>query len=253
MSINIFAIKDSANLTMKSKSTGKPVIYADYATQSVNEWSSDRVYAMSKSTRAVAFDSNKQSTLAVSMEIFDLKWLAILNGQDFVTGATSVFKRDVITVDATNKASIVETPLASSMTVFKLESDMLTHGVEQTLGTPGTTVNTYSITAKELTFNATSCPVGTKIVVYYAYTSGVTSQKLSFSSVKFPENYSIVSDTMIRDLDGVDKFVQLTYLNVKPQPNFTLTLSATDIATLEITFDVLKDSTSDDMATFTII
>lgn len=253
MSINIFAIKDSANLSLQSKATGKPVLYADYATQTVNEWTSDRVYAMSKSTRAVAFDSNKQSTLVVSMEIFDLKWLAILCGQDFVTGATSVFKRDVLTVDATNKASVTETPLGSSMTVFKLESDMLTHGVEQTVGTPATTVNTYSITAQELTFNATSCPTGTKVVVYYAYTSEATSKKLTFSSVKFPENYTIVSDTMIRDLDGIDKFVQLTYLNVKPQPNFTLTLSATDIATLEITFDVLKDSSSDDMATFTII
>jgi len=251
--INIFAIKDSANISIKKKSDGKPYLFSNYATQSVNEWSADRVFAMSKSTRAVAFDSNKQSTLTITCEIFEMKWLAMLAGQDFVTGATSVFKREVLTVDASNKASIAETPLANSITVFKLESDNLSHGAEQTLGTPATTVNTYSISAKEFTFNATSCPQGTKVVVYYAYTSGVTSQKLTFSSVKFPENFIVVSDTMIRDLDGIDKYVQLTYLNCKPQPNFTLTFSANDIATLEITFDVLKDSSSNDMATYTII
>lgn len=253
MAINIFGIKDSANLSIISKSTGKPVLYSDYATQSVNEWSSDRVYAMSKSTRAIAFDSNKQSTLVVSMEIFDLKWLSLLCGQDFVTGATTVFKREVLTASAGNTIALSSTPLGSSLTIFKLDTDNITHLVEQTVGTPGTTPNTYSIVGTTVTLNATTAPQGTKFVAYYSYTSGVTSQKLTFSSTKFPTNFQIVSDTMIRDLDGQDKFVQFTYLNVKPQPNFTLTFSANDIATIEITFDVLKDSSSDDMATFTII
>lgn len=253
MAINIYAIKDSANLTVKSKATGKPVLFADYAVSSTNEWNADRIYAMSKSTRAVAFDFAKQSTLTVNMEIFDLKWLAMLSGQDFVTGATSVFKREVLTVGVGNTITIASTPLNGSLTVFKLDTDNITHLAEQTLGTPGTTPNTYSIASMTITLNATTAPVGSKFVVYYAYTSGATSQKLTFSSVKFPENYSIISDTLIRDLDGVDKYCQVTYLNCKPQPNFTLTLSASDITTLEISFDILKDSSSDDMATFTII
>ena len=57
---------------------------------------------------------------------------------------------------------------------------------------------------------------------------------------------------MIRNTAGDDEFVQIHYLNVKPQSNFTITMDANNITTLSITFDVLKDSNSNDMAEYTI-
>lgn len=254
MSINIFAIKDSANMTFKNKATGKPLMFADYATVTTNSWEAERIFAMSKSTRAIGFDHSKTSTLSVTMEIFELKMLAFLNGEDgFTTGTTNVFKREVLTASATNTITLTDTPLASSLSIFKLESDNLSHGKEQTVGTPATNPDEYSISAKVVTLNSTTAPEGTKFVVYYAMTSAVTAQTLTFSANKFPKNMEVIFDTQIRDLDGVDKYVQIYYPNVQPQANFTLTLSATEIATLELTFDVYKDSDSDNMATYTIL
>lgn len=253
MANNIFGAKDSANFTIKKKSDGKVFLFADYATTSTNEWTSDSVYALSKSTRAIRWDSNKQSTLKATLEIFDLKWLSMLTGSEFVTGATNILAREVLTSSATNTITLTDTPKTGSLQVFLLESDKLTNGEEQILGTPASTINTYSITDKVITLNATSAPEGTGLVVYYIKDSEATAKVMHIEANKFPFAVEIYADTMIRDTDQQDKFVQLHYLNAKAKGNFTLTMSANDITKLEIEFDLFKDSTSEDMATYTIL
>ena len=57
---------------------------------------------------------------------------------------------------------------------------------------------------------------------------------------------------MIRNTAGDDEFVQIHYLNVKAKSQFTLTLDASNITTLSAEFDILKDTGSSDMATYTI-
>ena len=70
MAINIFGIKDSANLTIKNKADGKIFLYADYATVTTNDWTSENVYAKSKNVEAIRWDYGKKSTLKLSFEIF---------------------------------------------------------------------------------------------------------------------------------------------------------------------------------------
>lgn len=222
---NIHGIKDSANFTIikKGAGMGKPLIYADYSTQSSNEWSADSVYAMSKSTRAIRWDYNKQSTLKATLEVFDLKWLSLLTGSDFVSGVTSTLKRDVLEVNATNKVTLKATPKTGSLSIFLLDTDNLSHLTEQTLGTPATNVNEYSVaTGTEITFNATTAPEKTKVVCYYLADTTATAQKMVIKANAFPFNVEVYSDTMIRDTDGLDKFVQLHYLNCKAKGNFTI-------------------------------
>lgn len=246
MSNNIYGIKDSANLIIKYKSGAKKgdiFAYADYATVSTNEWTSEQVYARSKSVNAIRWDYNRKSTLKVDMEIFDLRWIAMLAGTDISAETKDILKREVLTLDSTKKATITGTPKEGSMSVFKLESDNITNGTELVVNTD------YTISTNEIT--VTSEEAGEKIVVYYMQ-SQTSAKSFTIESDKFPENFEVYADTMIRNTAGDDEFVQIHYLNVKPQSNFTITMDANNITTLSITFDVLKDSNSNDMAEYTI-
>ena len=246
MGNNIYGIKDSANLIIKYKSGAKKgdiFAYADYATVSTNEWTSEQVYARSKSVNAIRWDYNRKSTLKVDMEIFDLRWIAMLAGTDINAETKDILKREVLTLDSSKKATITGTPKEGSMSVFKLESDNITNGTELVVNTD------YTISTNEIT--VTSEEAGEKIVVYYMQ-SQTSAKSFTIESDKFPENFEVYADTMIRNTAGDDEFVQIHYLNVKPQSNFTITMDANNITTLSVTFDVLKDSNSNDMAEYTI-
>ena len=246
MGNNIYGIKDSANLIIKYKSGAKKgdiFAYADYATVSTNEWTSEQVYARSKSVNAIRWDYNRKSTLKVDMEIFDLRWIAMLAGTDISAETKDILKREVLTLDSGKKATITGTPKEGSMSVFELESDNITNGTELVVNTD------YTISTNEIT--VTSEETIEKIVVYYMQ-SQTSAKSFTIESDKFPENFEVYADTMIRNTAGDDEFVQIHYLNVKPQSNFTITMDANNITTLSVTFDVLKDSNSNDMAEYTI-
>ena len=244
--MNIFGIKDSANFTVKYKSganKGEVFLYSDYATVATNEWTSEQVYAKSKNVNAIRWDYGRASTLKVDMEIFDLKWIAMLFGTEFVTGNKDILKREVLTLDKDKTATLVGTVKEGSLVVHKLEDDGVSNGEELALTTG------YSITEKKIT--VTNGKEGDKIVAYYLEAK-TDAQTLTINADKYPENFEIIGDSMIRDTAGEDKFVQINYLNVKPKSQFTLTLDASNITTISAEFDILKDAGSSDMATYTI-
>jgi hypothetical protein len=186
------------------------------------------------------------------MEIFDLRWISMLFGTEFVEGDIDILKREILEVKsgkATITGDLATTPM---LEVYKLDDDGITHIDELTVSTESTPASgQYKIAEKEISVNAEDLPDGSKIVVFYL--SNKTGAKtLTISGDKFPQNFEIYADTLIRDTNGVDEFVNIHYLNVKAKSQFTLTMDAGNITTLSIEFDVLKDSGSEDMATYTI-
>lgn len=246
--MNIFGIKDSANFTVKYKSgakKGKVFLYSDYATVVTNEWTSEQVYAKSKNVNAIRWDYGRASTLKTDMEIFDLQWIAMLFGTEFVSGDKDILKREVLTLGKDKKASLTETPVAGSLSVYTLDDDGLTN-LEELVLTTG-----YTVSDKEITVASADAKEGDKIAVFYLVKK-TGAKTLTINADKYPENFEIVADTMIRKTGGEDEFVQINYLNVKPKSQFTLTLDASNITTLSAEFDILKDTGSSDMATYTI-
>lgn len=244
--MNIYGIKDSANFTVKYKSgdnKGKVFVYSDYATVATNEWTSEQVYAKSKNVNAIRWDYGRASTLKVDMEIFDLRWISMFFGSEFVSGAKDILKREVLTLGSDKTANLVGTVKTGSLSVYKLEDDGLTNGDELTADTG------YTITEKKIT--VTGGTEGDKIVAYYLE-SKTDAKTLTINADNYPVNFEIIADTMIRNTAGDDEFVQIHYLNVKPKSQFTLTLDAGNITTLSAEFDILKDTSSSDMATYTI-
>lgn len=225
----IYGLRDAANITLKGKADGKIFLHSNYANASTNEWSSDQVEAMAKGVRAIIWNTNKQSTFTTEMETFELKWLALMAGSDWVTGATEILRREVHTADATGKITLKATPVTNSISVFELDTDRLTQ-IKEVASPTVTTKDVTAITMKD------------KLVVAYYMESVPTGKTLTFSFDKYPANFEIFADVMITPKSGGSaEFVQIHYPNAKPQANFTLSMDATAPTNLSVTFDLLPD------------
>ncbi len=239
--MSIYGIKDCANLSLFDKATGAPVLYTDYANVSTNEWTAERVYANAKGTRSIAWDYDRQGTLAVEMEVFDLKWLALLAGTELKTGEASIAKREVVRVGASKTATLAGAPVTGSVQVVAVGADELEH-VGQPLEEVEATATgaQFMVTGSELTF-ASDAVEGSAFAVYYLVTDSQV-KSITISADKFPKSFRVVADALIREREtGVDEFVQIEYPNARPQSNFTVTMSATEPTNLSATFDLFPN------------
>lgn len=244
----LYGIKDASNLTIISNKTGKPVLYADYCNKTDINFTSETVYAMKKGVKAIGWDKNREGTMTTEMQVYDLKWIGLLMGSDFITGTTPVNKREVVTVTGA-AAELSEAPKAGSLTIFKLDSDGITQLEEQVEGTPDSTENTYAINGKDITFNSTTFASDGKIVAYYLLDSAATAQTFTVTATDFPSGYTIIGDTTIRDNANVDTMVQFRMNNCKPKSSMSLSMNADDVTTLSIEWDIFAD-TNNEMFTF---
>ncbi|HEY8888944.1 MAG TPA: hypothetical protein VIM70_01620 [Clostridium sp.] len=237
----LYGIKDCANLQIISTLTNKPVMYCNYAKTSSIDFTSDSVYAFNKTTKAIRWDKAREGTFKTEMEIFETKMIAMLFGTTITSTSMSIAKREVLAVQAGGGgASLLVAPKAGSLSVFKLNSDMVSQDIEQLAGTPATTPNTYSIATLALTLNATTFSTAGYIVAYYLVDSTVS--KFTVDNASFPSGFKIYADSAIRGTDQVDKFVQYQLLNVKPKSNVSLTMDVDNVAKLSIEWDILADS-----------
>lgn len=110
---------------------------------------------------------------------------------------------------------------------------------------------TYTVVGNKITLNE-NAHAGDEYAVYYLEeVEGVRT--LTVKSDSFGSTYKIIGDGMIRDEDTQrDEFVQFAYMKAKPQPNFTFTQSATEPASLSITFDLFPDKNKELMTMKTI-
>lgn len=249
--MNIYGIKDSANVTIKKKSDGKVFLYADYATTSTNEWKASNVYAKSKDVNAIRWDYGREGTLKLEFEIFDLKLISMLVGSEFEKGTNNICARETLDVSSTHTITLSDTPVSNSLQVYKLDDDGITNALGLNVGDPKTKEGEYSIVDKVITVNSTDFKEGDKVCVYYLKSASETRQ-LKINANKFAENFEVIGDTYIRGTNGVDEFVQIDFLNCKPKSDFTITMDAANVTKLSIEFDLLKDTNSSDMATYTI-
>ncbi|GET05420.1 cellulose-binding protein [Ligilactobacillus agilis] len=154
--MSTYAMKDAANITLIDKATGEVVLHTDYANATSTEWQSERVYAKKKNVNAVAFDASKTATLTLETELFDLKLLSVIMGSNLEEGETDLFKKERLTVSATKQLKLSMTPVAGSISVFRLQADGISHAgkeVPAQITGEGTSVPTMpadvSVTAKD--------------------------------------------------------------------------------------------------------
>lgn len=247
-----YAISDSANFHLKNNETKQIELYTKYANSTTAEFTSEQVYALAKGSRAVRFDYNKQGTLNVSLQCFDLKWISILLGGTWNKGAESIAQRDVLIADATNQITLTASPETGSLVIYKLAEDNIGHLEEQTEGDP-TNENEYSIAGDVITLNTTTAPEGAKFVAYYLKDSDVTAETIHIKTDEYPVSYEIFGKTMLKRKDNnTIEYIKFRCPNAIPQGQMTFTMEAGGVTTVEANFDLFGDS-NDDMMVITKI
>jgi hypothetical protein len=239
--MSLYGIKDASDLTIISNKTNKQVLFANYCNKTDINFTSSDVYALKKGVKAIGWSANREGTMSVEMQIFDLQWIALLMGSELSTGIVELNKHEVLTVTSAS-ATLTETPKSGSLTVFILDDDGITHSTEQTAGTPATTPNTYSISGKTLTFNSTTFATDKKVVCYYLLDSASTNKSFTVSADKFPSGYTVIADTTIKTSENVEEQIQFKLPNVKPRSNMTLSMNSDTPTTLAIEWDIFADN-----------
>jgi hypothetical protein len=245
---NQFAIKEVYNLDICDYTTKKPFIRIDYAQTGTNDFAGDRTDIKGGwgNQRLYSFDASKTVDFKVTVPLVDIKLLAFLSGSEVATGARNIYQRDQLVVGMDNKITLSQTPIDGTLYVSNLESNR-DYGTEITAGEPATTPNTYSISGKDITLNATSNPIGTStVVVWYKYAAPETTQTIKFDADKFSKYCTIVALGKWDDqVEAVQYPAQLMIYKCRPQAEFTLTTSASDATTLDMTFDMYAEQVTE--------
>ena len=177
--------KDVLNFFASDYVSGLPLFNVDYcevSTPTVNA-NSTNIFGGSGGQLLGIFFHEKTSSMKIDLPLVDFKVLASIFGNQLSKAATNVYQQEILTVVTDNKATLTKTPLANSLLVYQLLGTR-DYGTKIELGTPATVENTYSISGTTLTLNATSNPVGSKIIVIYQYSAPSTTTTLSVSASK---------------------------------------------------------------------
>lgn len=237
---NTFAIKEVMDFTVeKYNATGRGelLFWVDYAGSTSISTTSERlnIRGGQGNFKILDIDHTKDTMFNSMLPIVDVKALATKLGVDVVEGAATATKTEVLFASSTNKLTLSKTPLTNTLKIHKMEFER-DLGAEQTAGTPGTTVNEYSIDALEVTLNATTGAEGNKFLVSYEYTSGVNAQNIKITPSDFP-NFITIRGTGLVDDDQEGKKIPVSFKihKVKVQPEFELTMEGT--AATEVAFN----------------
>jgi len=240
----LLGLKDASNIHLYNAS-GVPVLYADYMTTTDIDFTQESDYALIKGVKTIRWDKNREGVLKTSMQVFEQKWLALLFGTQFASSIVPIAKREKLQVSS-QTCTLAEVPKSGTLVIFMLDEDGHTHSTQQTAGTPATTVNTFSIADKVITFNATTFPDSTKYVSCY-YLVDSTVSNFTIDTTTYPSGFKMYMDTALRNTSQVDEMTQIVLYNIKPQSNMNLTMSSEGVATIETTWDIMGDSSGDMM------
>ncbi len=240
---NTFAIKEVLDFTVETYSPtgrGNILFTVDYANNTTVSTTGERlpIRGGQGNYKIMDLDHTKDCMMNATLPIVDIKALAVKLGVSVSTGAkTAVMQETKTTAGATPTITLASTPLAGTLKVHLIttgtERDL---GTEQTAGTPASTVNTYSITGKEITLNATSGVAGTKVFISYDYTSGANAQNVKITASNFPAFITIRGRGLTDDdQSGTKVPVSFKIHKAKVKPEFELTMSP-DAAT-ELPFE----------------
>lgn len=237
--MSLYGIKDSANVTLFSKAPAtldKPVLFADYCNQTSLNMSADTVYAMKKTAKAISWDTNREGSLTMEMQVYELRWISLLFGSADGVAATDWAVREIVNLES-GAGTLSDTPAAGSLIVYPYDSaNPYGSGTELTVAEGETPADgEYAIDGANITVGGEA----DKVVVYFTKASVANGKQITVESEKWPESYRVVMDTMIRDTDGQDRYVQFEFYNLKPKSQLELTLSAEDVCTLSVEWDVL--------------
>lgn len=234
-----YALKDSCNLTIMDRNTGKPFLYADYANSASLSISGESVFAKAKGLNKIGFEGAKTGTFKMETELFEFKFLALLLGGKVTKGISNIAKRETFTVGADKTVVLPGKAVANSISTFKVERDMKTH-ISEVTDRP--TITVEGTNTKLVWTNGVA--EGDKIAVYYMVAmSGVT--KIKVSDMVNNDSFRIFGITSMKDEFGEESLFQFDLLNAKTKVNAELTLSSENVSSFSAEFELMIDENNE--------
>lgn len=250
---NRFALRDAGDFTFYNIATGKAITTLDTIKSANMDFTGETVYSRGGygNPKLVGFSGNREGKLALVDALFSNDAIAMMTGNGLVSGAQDISYKAKVTITS-NKASLPKTPKGAITSVYALNPDG-TNGKEYTLGTPATKPLEYSVTGKDLTFNA-EVPNGTVIRVYYTVTTSADAKKMAITSDSFGGTFKVVGNVLVRDsFDGKDYPAVITIPRGKFEDSFSMALSVdSDPAVLDLPIEMLKDPLTDELWTMVV-
>jgi len=240
---NTIAIKDVLDFTVEAYSStttrGTILFRVPYSTETTISAKGTRltIRGGQGNYKIIDLDHSKDFTLKATLPLVDMIAFAVKNGRSMVTGAATAPCTEILTASASNTITLTNAPLANTLKVY-LVSGTRDIGVEQTVGTPATIPNTYSIASSVVTLNATTVPAGTKVYVFYSYTSGVNATDLKLTASDFPTFIRITGRGFgTDDVTGQRIPMSFDVKKAKVQINWDLTMTEEKATELDFTCD----------------
>lgn len=226
-----YGLKEVANVIFFDVSTGKPVIFFDTLKVSTIENTSESAEARGGqgNSKLMSWDFGRTATLTMQDALLSDTSMSLLAGTKVKEADVTVVGREVLTVVATNKVTLKETPITGSVTAYKVVNGVMT---EEILNP--------TVTLKDVT--VTGATVGQQVMVFYTYKVVTGASQVTFSGNAFPATYKVVGDTVVRGEDGVDRKMQFIIPKAKLQSNFSLTMEAENVSTFDFTLEVLAEA-----------
>ena len=155
--------------------------------------------------------------------------LSVLTGRPLNTGSVQVPQRDLLFANSSNQITLSQTPVTGTLQIYlSANSGNRDLGILQTLGTPATTQNQYSIIGTTVTLNSTTAPLGTAVICYYDYMTPATANRITLSASDFPQYVRMTGDGLMTDeITSVITPIKFNIYKAKVQPTWTLTLEST--------------------------
>lgn len=240
---NTFAIKEVLDYTVEKyvpSGRGDVLFSVDYAGQSNISTTAERlpIRGGQGNYKIMDLDHTKDCEYASVLPLVDIKALAAKLGKDITEGAVKTPFDKVFVVGEGNKIELPEhvTPIVDSLKVYKVkfERDI---DVELEVGDTESE-GTYAISGQEITFNADTCPVGSKVFISCNYLSGVNAQNIKITASDFPQFITIRGRGLVNDdQEGLIIPVTFTVHKAKVRPEFELSMAGDAATELDFTCD----------------
>lgn len=231
-----FGAKEVMDVILYDMSTNKPAIFFDTLKTSSIEVTSEKVYARGGKGNAklITWELNKEGKLTIEDALLSPKSLELISGVATVIGSQTVYMRQATAYDTSGTIPVDKGELypliASPSGVIELAyvpkeaaSGILVYEIGNDCGTPIVMTNA-TLSGKTLTVPAAA---DKKLVVYYTFTSGTSTETYVIDASHFSGTYKLVGNTVIRNREtGKDEAFQVVIPNLKWSSNLNLDFSA---------------------------
>lgn len=227
----LMGIKDSADIVLYSRRTGKPVLTIDYSNNFSISFSSDSVSAKKKGQDAITWANPKEGTITIGVEMINSSLIAMLLGSPTLNSMVDFYKREVFDIsEADEQVTLKDTPKSGSVTAFKIRKDGSTHISE--ISSPTVSTNTVTLT---------SSAIGDKVCVYYLTEAQANSFRVAGKRL-LTEDYRLVAVTTTKLYeDGVEVPIEIEATKVSPEENIEFTFDSENPSSFEITLKMMAD------------